>query len=140
MTNEEQRRIGHHLHQRWISMWNGDLRMAQEIIADRFKAHLSAEAVVPPVEARDPASVAAWVTHVRSRSQRLTYHVVLGPMVDSDKVISYWQAVGHARPLGSDAVQPFTRVGVDILRFNGGRVEECWTLANHAQVPARLRF
>ena len=118
-------------------MWNGDLRIADEIIAPRFKAHLSADAGLALVEAKDPAGVANWVAQTRSRSRQLTYHVTLGPMVDNDKVVAYWQAVGCAKTPGGDGLEPFTRVGVDILRFNRERVEECWSLSNPALVASR---
>ncbi len=118
-------------------MWNGDLRIADEIIAPRFKAHLSAEAGLAAIEAKDPAGVANWVAQTRSRSRRLSYHVTLGPMVDNDKIVAYWQAVGCDKTPGGDGLEAFTRVGVDILRFNRERVEECWSLSNPALAAPR---
>jgi hypothetical protein len=132
MTSAEQRKIGQELYRQWAAMWNGDLFIAHRIIADGFVAHLSADALVPDQEVRDAHSVALWVAQVRARAAHLRYRVELGPLIDGQYLSACWRVSGYSRTADGAA---FSKIGMDILRFKGGRFSECWTM-NNAAAPS----
>ena len=133
MTTDLHREVGADFYRRWASMWNGNLAIANDIIADGFVAHLTGDALPPPEEIRDAASVARWVAFIRKRGSNLSYTVELGPIVDADLVVAYWRLAGmRPGPDGSSEL-PFEKVGIDILRYRGSRLVECWTMNNNAR-------
>jgi hypothetical protein len=126
------RQTGSDLYRRWASMWNGNLALADDIIADGFVAHLTADAVSFPQEIRDARSVALWVEFIRGRGVDLAYSVELGPIADGDLVVGYWRLVGFRKAADGGALVPFEKVGIDILRHRNNRLVECWTMNNNA--------
>jgi hypothetical protein len=133
MAADRNQEVGADLYRRWASMWNGNLAIANDIIADGFVAHLTGDAPPPLEDIRDPASVARWVASIRKRGSHLTYTVELGPIVDADLVVAYWHLVGMRQGPDGGSEQPFEKVGIDILRFRGDRLVECWTMNNNAR-------
>jgi hypothetical protein len=129
MTTDQ--RSGAELYRLWASMWNGNLDVAEQIIAERFVAHLTADAVEPPEHLCDARTVASWVAHIRGRGIDMTYSVEVGPLVDADLVVGYWRLSGF-RPTNDGPPLPFEKVGIDILRYRTGRITECWTMNNMA--------
>jgi hypothetical protein len=125
--------VGAQLYQHWASMWNGRLELAQQIIAEPFVAHLTADALAPPQAIRDPQTVAAWVAFIRSRGVNLSYQVEVGPIVQDDLVVGYWRLAGLRIPPDGGSPLPFAKVGIDILRFRDNRLVECWTMNNNAR-------
>ncbi len=126
------RQAGSDLYRCWASMWNGNLALADDIIADGFVAHLTADALSPPEQIRDARSVALWVGLIRGRGVDLAYSVELGPITDGDLVVGYWRLVGFRKAADSGALLPFEKVGIDILRHRDNRLVECWTMNNNA--------
>ena len=126
------RETGVELYRRWASMWNGELQIAREIIAEGFSVHLTADAVPPSEPIRDAPSVARWVAAIRERGIDLSYAIELGPLVDGDLVTAYWRLTGLRRMPDGAPPQPFVRVGIDILRWRQDRIVECWTMNNNA--------
>ena len=125
--------IGAQLYRHWASMWNGDLTIANDIIAEGFVAHLTADALPPPQDVRDADSVARWVAFIRARGSNLSYTVELGPIVDADLVVGYWRLTGNRKTSAGSPELPFEKVGIDILRCRGDRLVECWTMNNNAR-------
>jgi hypothetical protein len=135
MTSAEQRKIGQELYRQWAALWNGELFIAHRIIADGFVAHLSADALVPDEPVCDARTVALWVAQIRARSSQLRYRVEVGPLVDGPYITAYWRVSGILKnPPGLS----FDKVGMDILRFRGGRLSECWTMNNTAAPRAAV--
>jgi hypothetical protein len=133
MAADRNQVLGADLYRRWASMWNGNLAIANDIIADGFVAHLTGDAPPPLEDIRDPASVARWVAAIRKRGSNLSYTVELGPIVDADLVVAYWHLVGMRQGPDGGPQQRFEKVGIDILRFRGDRLVECWTMNNNAR-------
>jgi len=128
-----QQEVAADLYRRWASMWNGNLAIANDIIAEGFVAHLTGDALPLEEDVRDAASVARWVASIRRRGSNLSYIVELGPMVDGDFVVAYWRLTGVRQGPDGSSQQPFEKVGIDILRYRGNRVVECWTMNNNAR-------
>jgi SnoaL-like domain len=120
------------LYLRWGSMWNGQLEISDEIIAEKFVAHLSADAAPPPQPVHDARSLREWIVAIRSRTTQMIYRVEVGPLVDGDRVVAYWRATGALTTVDGRNM-PFAKVGMDILRVNGNRFVEYWTMNNSAQ-------
>jgi hypothetical protein len=133
MTTDRHQEVGADLYRRWASMWNGNLAIASDIIADGFVAHLTGDAITPLEDIRDAASVARWVASIRKRGSSLSYTVELGPIVDADLVVAYWRLVGMRQGPDGSSEHPFEKVGIDILRYRGHRLVECWTMNNNAR-------
>ena len=114
------------LYERWGAMWNGNLDVADEIISENFVAHLTADAMPPPQEIKNPATVKLWVGKIRSSASSLKYEIIQGPIVQNDIMAVYWQAIAER---GDVVVK---KVGVDFLRFSGKKITECWTMNNNA--------
>lgn len=131
MTSAEQRKIGQELYRQWAALWNGELFIAHRIIAEHFKAHLTADATAPVEPVHDARTVALWVAQVRARAVQMRYRVELGPLIDGEYITAYWRVAGTLKaPAGLGP--GFVKVGTDILRFRGGRLTECWTMSNAA--------
>lgn len=119
----------------WTTMWNGDLPLAHDIIADGFYAHLSNTLTADPATLRNAVEVEKWVVRVRSRYAKLVYATHAGPFVDvtAQTVTCYWKARGVFAGLtgkaGDIVGKEFTVVGTDILRFDDGKITECWTMS-----------
>ena len=43
----------------WTQMWNGNLDIADELLSNNFKAHLTADSTPPPAPVTDIASAKA---------------------------------------------------------------------------------
>jgi ketosteroid isomerase-like protein len=111
----------------WAALWNGNLALAGDLIADGFVAHLSADAPGSPEELRDARAVAQWVKVIRDRVEGLAYTTEVGPFGDGDLVAGHWRA--SARKKGADGkMQPYEKIGTDILRVRDGKIVEVWTL------------
>ena len=87
-------------------MWNGDLGLADDLIADGLVVHLTRGALGDPAALRDARAVAPWVARIRGQYARLTYTTAAGPFVDIDaRVVSAsWFADGI-----DSAGQPFRK-------------------------------
>lgn len=125
------------LYERWALMWNGELDIADEIIADGFVAHLTADSLKPPAEVHDAQTVCGWINTVRSRIGEMFYSIEVGPLVDDYKVFAYWQATGTLKGPNDLGVR-FAKVGMDILRISGNKIVECWTMNNNAKADLAL--
>lgn len=126
---------GRSLWDSWTDMWNGELPLAHDIIADGFYAHLSNTLTADPATLRNAVEVEKWVVRVRSRYAKLVYATHAGPFVDvtAQTVTCYWKARGVFAGLtgkaGDIVGKEFTVVGIDILRFEDGKITECWTMS-----------
>lgn len=71
---------------------------------------------------------------VRDAFHELRYETNLSVLVDGDALAARWFARGvYAGRTGLPhdvAGQPFRLIGTDVLRVEGGRIRECWTLSN----------
>jgi hypothetical protein len=128
------RAVGEAIGARWTAMWNGEVELANAIIAEGFHAHLTSKKLVDPKEMRDPSPVMDWVRRVRASFESIHYETNLAVIVDGDLIAARWFATGvHAGRTGRPndvAGRPFRLAGTDVLRIEGGRIREWWTLTN----------
>lgn len=126
--NTNQRETALRLFTEWFRMWNDDPAIARQVVAPRFRLHLSLPLVDPSI-ITDPESVCRWVTGFRQRFTKLVFtssrcqffdeqqNVISGPWI-ADTV------------MGGVAKQS---CGIDILRIADGKVCEYWTLSNQVE-------
>ncbi len=115
------------LYDQWSRLWNGELDVADAIIAPGFVAHLSADASQPPAPPTDAITVKQWVRTIRALGGGLRYWREVGPLVDGAYVTAWWHV--QSAPGATAAID---KVGCDALRIAQGRIAECWTMNNRA--------
>ena len=117
MSPEESKR----LYGRWLSeLWNGDLSVADEVIAADFVGHWPGE----PQKVRGPQALAELIGETRGYFTDLAFTAEVGPIAEDDTVAARWK--------GEGTFQDGTRVtmhGHDLLRVRSGRFAEYWALS-----------
>lgn len=109
----------------WTQMWNDNLNIADELLSNDFKAHLTADSTPPPAPITDIASAKAWIATIRAKAD-LHYEIVLGPFHDGDIISAYWRVTAK---FGN---QTAVKVGTDFLKIKDGKITDCWTMNNNA--------
>lgn len=115
---------------RWSDLWNGDLAVADEIIAPGFVAHF-APASNSPSEVRGPDGLAAWIDQIMSVYTGYSVATTVGPVTEADMLAGRWVIRGTyqggipgSRPeaVGKDIAFE----GMDLLRVDGDQIAEYW--------------
>jgi hypothetical protein len=127
----------------WLRMWNGELELAQEIIAPALTVHLPAFGMPPAQAVHDPATMASWIGMFRGSYSEAVFLCDLGPFSAGDFVISRFRFTGTwqggrpatARAAAGTAVE---FCGVDILRLEGGLIAEYWLTDDQLDLYAQL--
>ncbi|SHM13429.1 hypothetical protein [Mucilaginibacter sp. OK098] len=131
--------IGNHIWESWASMWNGDLSITKNIIAEGLKVHLTAAARYDPNNIVDGSGVKEMVSSIRNKYRYLKYKTLAGPFVDVQQqvVTAHWEAQivfdGRSELPNDIAGETFTIVGTDILKFKDNKIYEFWTMNNPAR-------
>ncbi len=130
------------LYGRWLGMWNGDLSLADDIVAAHCVVHYPGV----PANTSDAADgierVKATVKRARAPFERLIFSLDVGPIEDEGKVATRWTARGsYAGGLPGTQAAPGTMVefsGVDLLRLADGKVAEYWLSTDGLQMMQQL--
>ena len=57
------------LYARWAAMWNEELEISEQIMAEKFVAHLTANVTTPPADIC--GALRGWIQAVQSRSSEI---------------------------------------------------------------------
>jgi predicted ester cyclase len=122
------------LWQPWLALWNGDLAVADEIVAPEFVAHF-APLGSSPSEVRGPAGLTEWIGGILSAFSDHRFATTVGPLADGELVAGHWLFRGTYRGgiPGASPAAAGTAVeyaGIDILRVEAGRIVEYWLCAD----------
>lgn len=122
------------LWQPWLELWNGDLAIADEIVASDFVAHFAA-AGNSPDEVRGPEGLKGWIGGSLAAFTDYSFATTVGPLADDDMVAGRWVFRGTYQggiPGSSpDAVgKPVEYEGADIFRVEDGKIVEYWLSAD----------
>ena len=122
------------LWQRWAALWNGDLAVADAIIAPGFVAHF-APVGSSPAEVRGPGGLKGWIGGALAAFDDYAFVTTVGPLADGDLVAGRWVFRGTYRGgiPGAPDSSVGTRVeyaGADIFRVEAGRIAEYWLSAD----------
>src|SRR5260221_14457506 len=77
----------------WLTLWNGNLSIADEIIAPTFVAHF-APATTSPAEVRGPAGLKQWIGGRAAALCDYTFTTPVGPPPQEDLVAGRWVFLG----------------------------------------------
>ncbi|MFJ1455063.1 nuclear transport factor 2 family protein [Nocardia sp. N2S4-5] len=125
------RDFGIALFDRWAELWNGDLAVAEQILAPVLTLRYAQPGAAAFDEIRDPRALAEQIAAFRAERPGLTYTAQGEPVVESDS-----GSTGLvARPYGARWSAPHGEIdlsGTDILRFADGRITEVWSVSGGA--------
>jgi hypothetical protein len=119
----------------WKDLWNGDLGIADKIIAGDFLAHAAPLTGSGPDEIRGREALKGWISGIHTVLAGLTFAIEVGPITDHEHLVVRWRAHGSYRGgfpgAAPEAVgREVTFTGADILRTAGGKLAEYWANAD----------
>lgn len=119
---------------RWVSLWNGDLAVARDLIAPEFVAHF-APVGPSPAEVRGPDGLTSWIAQVTGAFSDHRFETVVGPLAEGDLVAGRWvfraeYRGGFPGALVEAVGRRVEYAGMDLLRVEGGRIAEYWLCAD----------
>lgn len=122
----------------WQALWNGDLAIADAIIAPDFVAHF-APAGSSPGEVRGPDGLKGWIGGAQAAFDDGRFTTVVGPLADGDLMAGRWVFRATYRG-GIPGAAPgaigrqVAYAGMDIFRVAGGKIAEYWLCADIMQL------
>ncbi|MFI9201793.1 ester cyclase [Streptomyces sp. NPDC053048] len=128
----------------WSRLWNGDYAIADDIVSRTMRVNIPRHGMPGAETLTDGPQIAAWIAAFRSSfDDNAAITGELGPFIVGDYAIGRWVFRGTwqgGRPATATA-PPGTEVtfrGVDILRFEDGRVAEYWLSDDQLDLYAQL--
>jgi hypothetical protein len=115
----------------WMSLWNGDYSVAEEIVAPGIRVHLARHDMPDPETIKDGFAVARWIAAFRSSYSRAQLETEIGPLFSDDYIVGRWIFRGvwqSGKPERATAT-PGTTVtfhGIDILQIADGKIIKYW--------------
>ena len=119
----------------WKDLWNGDLGIADTIIAEDFAAHAAPLTGTGPDEIRGREALKGWISGIHTVLAGLTFAIEVGPIADREHLVVRWKAHGTYRG-GFPGASPeaagheVTFTGTDTLRIADGMLAEYWANAD----------
>jgi predicted ester cyclase len=114
----------------WLELWNGDLAIADRIIASDFLTH-AAPVAGGSDEMRGRDALKQWIAGIRGAMSDLRFSIQVGPIASDEYMSVRWRAQGTYT--GGFPGAPETSVGhrvdftgTDTLRIEGGQLAEYW--------------
>jgi len=126
------REIGIEVYDRWAAMWNGDLSLADKIMAPGFRLRYAQPGADVFDDITRPAELAALIAEFRAARNELRYAPEGEAVVDLELIDG--EATGMvARPYGSTQLdengREVTISGTDVLRLENGLITEVWSVS-----------
>lgn len=125
---------GEELWTAWLAMWNGDLAIADTIIAPQFVAHFAAVGASPEA-ITGPDAMKQWIGGSLAAFTDAKFATEVGPLVAGDLIAGRWLFRGTYA--GGIPGTPPTAVGaavayagMDMLRIEAGQIVEYWLCAD----------
>ncbi|MEU9179933.1 nuclear transport factor 2 family protein [Streptomyces sp. NPDC048550] len=110
----------------WTRLWNGDLALAEELIAPDFRLRFANTAPgTGPDATLERPDLTAFIGAHRQERLGLTYAVDGPPVVDGARaeVAARWTAT-----YTDGSGDPVTKSGIDLLAIADGRIAAVWSL------------
>lgn len=127
----------------WVALWNGDYRLAEEIVSPDVRVHAALMDGGDGSAVKGPSGMVDLVRQIRAAFQDLRFSVQVGPVIDGDHVAVRWVATGAyvggfpgaTAPVGTGV----TFTGTDTLRVERGRIVEYWLNADTLLLVTQLQ-
>ena len=122
----------------WVELWNGNLSIADEIVATDFVAHF-APAGNSPAEVRGPDGLKQWIGGATAAFTDYSFTTSVGPIANDHYLAGRWIFRGTYQG-GMPGTSPTAigkRVeyaGMDMLRIEDGKIVEYWLCADILQL------
>lgn len=118
----------------WLELWNGDLDVADGIVAPDFVAHF-APVGNSPAEVRGPEGLKRWIEGALAAFDDHRFATTVGPLADGGMLAGRWVFGGTYRGgiPGASPAAVGNRVeyeGMDLLRIESGRIAKYWLCAD----------
>ncbi|MFX0578408.1 ester cyclase [Nocardia nepalensis] len=130
------------LFSRWLTTWNGDYSLAEDIIAPDFTVHAALLDGGDGSAVRGPRGLVAWIAQTRAAFSELVFQVEVGPIVDGDQCAVRWIATGTyggGFPGATATAGAAIRfAGTDVLRVEDGKFAEYWINSDTHVLLAQL--
>ena len=81
----------------WKDLWNGDLGIADQIIASDFVAHAAPLTGTGPDEIRGREALKGWISGIHAVLPDLSFVIEAGPITDDEHLVVRWKAQGIYR-------------------------------------------
>ncbi|MFE3188265.1 hypothetical protein ACFXHA_04600 [Nocardia sp. NPDC059240] len=118
------------LFERWTAMWNGDLTLAEEIMAAEFTLRYAQPGAEIYDDIHTPAAFAAQIDKFRGEVPGLEYRSQGEPVVEmTDARTGFIARPYGARIVGADGTVARDLSGTDILKFENGQIIEVWSVS-----------
>ncbi|MFE3859903.1 nuclear transport factor 2 family protein [Streptomyces goshikiensis] len=133
MSDNDVRQFGIHVYDQWTAMWNGDLDLAEKIMAPEFVLRYAQAGTEAFDDVRTPQQladiIAAW-----HRGRRGLRFVTEGSAVVDLALVDGTPTGLVARPylatVPDEDGRPVARSGTDTLRITGGLISEVWSVSS----------
>ncbi|MEV4241386.1 MULTISPECIES: nuclear transport factor 2 family protein [unclassified Nocardia] len=126
------RDFGITLFDEWTAMWNGDLALADKIMAPEFTLRYAQPGASQYDDIHDPQTFAARIAEFHEQRPGVRFTPQGEPVVEIDDTRTGFVA----RPYGSAFTGPNGEQvdvsGTDILRFTSGLITEVWSASGGA--------
>lgn len=124
------------MYERWMRMWNGELDLADELVAPTCVIHQ------PPNDFRGPEGVRHMVEMGRAPFSEITFRVEVEPIVEGDRLAARWTSTGvYGGGMPGVSARPGTEAtfgGIDIWRVKDGQIVEYWVSSDGLHLMAQL--
>lgn len=132
VQTKDMRQFGIHLFDQWTAMWNGDLGLADQIMASEFRLRYAQAGTDAFDNVRHPQQLADTIATWHQTHPGLSFSAEGEAVVDL--ALTDGTAMGSVgRPyLASytgETVQTIARSGIDILKVIGGLITEVWSVS-----------
>lgn len=130
------------LYEQWMAMWNGDLSLASDIVAEGCIVHQAPFGAGEPMEFRGPEGIARMVEMGRAPFDEFSVKTEVGPLAEGALVAARWAGSGRYRgglPGATAAAGTIvTYSGMDLFRIEEGKIAEYWVSADVYALMAQL--
>ena len=122
----------------WNTLWNGNLSIADEIIAPNFVAHFAPVGNSPAV-VHGPDGLKQWIGGWLAAFSNATFTTTVGPLAENELVAGRWifraTYQGGMKGASSAAIgKQIEYVGMDLFRVEGSKIVEYWLCGDTLQL------
>lgn len=130
------------LYAHWLEMWNGQLDLAERIIASDCLVHQAPFGPGDPPRFRGPGGLVQMIRMGREPFEDLAFTCDVGPIVEGQQLAARWTGRGAYKGglpgATAPAGTPISFSGIDIWRVENGKVAEYWVSSDGAHLMAQL--